>query len=83
MVPLMHRHKFGEILYLLSGSGTDTTNGHKSALSADRALVIPAGTYHSIAPGPNGVTVLSVQFTDTTAAAWEPKNFKGPSACRD
>jgi len=80
-----HRHKFGEILYLLSGSATDTTNGRKTALTGNRAIVIPAETYHDIKPGPKGAVLLDVQFLDTNpkTPGWEPKVYKAPQMCKD
>lgn len=84
-VPAKHRHKFGEILYLLSGSATDTTNGRKTALTGNRAIVIPAETYHDITPGPKGAVLLDVQFLDTNpkTPGWEPKVYKAPQMCKD
>ena len=83
--PAKHRHRFGEILYLLSGSATDTTNGRKTALTGNRAIVIPAETYHSIAPGPKGAILLDVQFLDTNpkTPGWEPQVYKAPQMCKD
>ena len=80
-----HRHKFGEILYLLSGSATDTTNGRKTALTGNRAIVIPAETYHDITPGPKGAVLLDIQFLDTNpkTPGWEPKVYKAPQMCKD
>jgi quercetin dioxygenase-like cupin family protein len=83
--PAKHRHKFGEILYLLSGSATDTTNGRKTVLTGNRAIVIPAETYHEIAPGPKGAVLLDVQFLDNNpkTPGWEPKVYKAPQMCKD
>ena len=79
-----HKHKFGEVLYLLSGSGTNTMNGKTTPLSADSALVVPADTNHTILPTGNGdLTVLDVQFTDKATPGWQPQAFHGPSACAD
>ncbi len=80
-----HRHKFGEILYLLSGSATDTTNGRKTPLTGNRAIVIPAETYHAITPGPMGAVLLDVQFLDTNpkTPGWEPRVYKAPQMCKD
>ena len=78
----MHRHKLGEILYLLSGSGWNAMNGKKTPLSSDAALVIPAATHHEILPGPAGVTLLTVQFTDTKSVSpFEPKKKSVPDVC--
>jgi quercetin dioxygenase-like cupin family protein len=80
----MHKHKFGEIVYLLAGSGTNTMNSKSKMLSADSAIVIPPRTNHVISPLPHGsVTILAVQFTDKAAPAWQPRDFKGPNSCRD
>jgi quercetin dioxygenase-like cupin family protein len=82
--PLPHRHRFGEILYLLSGSGTNTMNGKTLALSADSAIVVPADTDHAIAAkGDSPVTLLAVQFTDAHSPAWSSKTDSGPSVCHD
>jgi quercetin dioxygenase-like cupin family protein len=83
--PVRHRHEFGEILYLLSGSATDTTNGRKTILTGDRAIVIPAETYHDITPGPNGAVLLDIQFLDRNpkTPGWEPKVYKAPELCKD
>lgn len=79
-----HTHKFGEIVYLLSGSGTNTMNGKTTALTADEALVISPGVAHYLMPKGNGdLTVLSVQYMDKTAQGWQPQTFKGPSLCSD
>lgn len=80
-----HRHKFGEILYLLSGSAVDTTNGRKTVLTGNRAVVIPAETYHDIAPGPKGAVLLDIQFLDTNpkTPGWEPQVYKQPQMCKD
>jgi len=80
-----HRHKFGEILYLLSGSATDTTNGRKTVLTGNRAIVIPAETYHDITPGSKGAVLLDVQFLDAkpTTPGWEPVVYKAPQMCKD
>jgi quercetin dioxygenase-like cupin family protein len=84
-VPLMHRHKVGEIIYVLSGTGTNTMNGKTTALSADSAVVVPAGTEHAIGgTGSAGVTVISVQMTDTKSSWFSTKGSnKPPKACRD
>lgn len=83
--PVKHRHKFGEILYLLSGAATDMTNGRKTALTGNRAIVIPAQTYHTITPGPKGAVLLDVQFLDTNpkTPGWEPQVYKAPQMCKD
>jgi len=80
-----HRHKFGEILYLLSGSATDTTNGRKTVLTGNRAIVIPAETYHDITPGPKGAVLLVIQFLDANpkTPGWEPAVYKAPPVCKD
>jgi quercetin dioxygenase-like cupin family protein len=80
----IHHHQFGEIVYLLAGSGTNTMKGATTALSADNAIYIPAGTDHSISPtGSGSVTVLSVQFFGTAAPPWQPKGYNGPNLCHD
>lgn len=79
---VMHSHKFGEILYLLSGNGWNSMNGKKTALSSNAALIIPAGTRHEIVPGPGGVTMFTVQFTDVKSASpFEPKSSAVPDVC--
>ena len=79
----MHKHKLGEIIYLLSGSGSILEqNGKKTPLSSNSAFVIPADAYHRVIPGPQGITVLSVQFTKRHSPTWEPKKSKA-SLCRD
>jgi quercetin dioxygenase-like cupin family protein len=80
-----HRHEFGEIMYLLSGSATDNTNGRKTALTGNRAIVIPAETYHAITPGPRGAVLLDIQFLDANpkTPGWEPKVYKAPELCKD
>lgn len=84
-VPVRHRHEFGEILYLLSGSATDNTNGRKTVLTGNRAIVIPAETYHDVTPGPKGAVLLDIQFLDRNpkTAGWEPKVYKAPELCKD
>lgn len=79
----MHRHKYGEILYLLSGSGSSTIeHGATTALSKDRAIVIPANVYHKLTPtGSAPLTVLSVQFPQRHAAAYDPHQ-KGWDECK-
>ena len=83
--PAKHRHEFGEILYLLSGSATDNTNGRKTALTSNNAIVIPAETYHYISPGPKGAVLLDIQFLDKNpkTPGWEPKVYKVPELCKD
>ncbi len=80
-----HRHEFGEIMYLLSGSATDNTNGRKTVLSGNRAIVIPAETYHDVTSGPKGAVLLDIQFLDTKpkTPGWEPKVYKAPELCKD
>jgi mannose-6-phosphate isomerase-like protein (cupin superfamily) len=80
----IHHHQFGEIVYLLSGSGTNTMKGATTPLSADSAIYIPAGTDHSISPAGSGsVTVLAVQFAGTSGPSWQPKSYNGPYVCHD
>jgi quercetin dioxygenase-like cupin family protein len=83
-LPSEHKHRGGEIVYLLSGSGTNTMNGSTTALTKDRALVIPAGVHHSLLPT-NGstLTVIAVQFSDKARPAFEAVKPKGPAVCRD
>jgi quercetin dioxygenase-like cupin family protein len=80
-----HRHEFGEILYLLSGSATNDTNGRKTVFTGSRAIVIPAETYHAVTPGPNGAVLLDIQFLDANpkTPGWEPKVYKAPELCKD
>lgn len=80
---VIHRHKFGEILYLLSGSGWNVTSGKKTPLSSESVVVIPANTHHQILPGPKGATLLAVQFSDNAASAFEAKNHVVPDYCKD
>ena len=84
-VPLMHRHKVGEIIYVVSGTGTNTMNGKTTALSPDSAIIVPAETEHAIAgTGTAGVTVVSVQMTDTKTSWFKTRGSnKPPKACRD
>jgi quercetin dioxygenase-like cupin family protein len=80
----IHHHQFGEIVYLLAGSGTNTMKGATTPLSADSAIYIPAGTDHSISPAGSGsVTVLAVQFAGTSGPSWQPKSYHGPNVCHD
>jgi quercetin dioxygenase-like cupin family protein len=80
----LHKHKHGEIIYLLSGSGTNTMNGRTSALTQDKALIVPANAVHELRQtGSEPLVVLDVQFTDTKRPSWEPKTYKGPSVCKD
>jgi len=81
----MHRHKVGEVVYVLSGSGTNTMNGKTTALIPDRAVIVPAGTEHAIAgTGSTGVTVISVQISDATSPWFKIRNSNKPlKACRD
>lgn len=83
-VPVMHRHKVGEILYILSGSGTNTMDGKTTALSPDHAIIIPAGTEHALAgTGSAGLTVVSVQVSDTKSPWFKVRNNKKLKACSD
>lgn len=82
-VPLAHTHKYGEILYLLSGSATDTVNGKAVPFSTDAAIVIPAGTVHLVKPGASGVTMLSVQFGDTKSPEFRTTMTKDTYSCKD
>jgi mannose-6-phosphate isomerase-like protein (cupin superfamily) len=80
----IHHHQVGEIVYLLSGSGTNTMKGTTTPLSADSAIYIPPGTDHYISPAGSGsVTVLAVQFTGTSTPSWQPKSYHGPNVCND
>lgn len=84
MKAVPHSHKFGEILYLLNGTGTNTMNGKTTALSSDEALVIAPNTEHYLLPtGSGDLTMLDVQFTDKSAPGWHPTAYRGPSACSD
>jgi len=79
----MHRHKYGEILYLLSGSGSSILeNGSTTVLSKNKAIVIPANVYHKLKPaGTSPLTVLSVQFPDHHSVAYDPRP-KGWDECK-
>lgn len=79
----MHRHKYGEILYLLSGRGSSTIEGSAAtALSQDRAIVIPPNVYHKLTPtGSSPLTVLSVQFPDRHSTSYDPRS-KGADECK-
>ena len=77
-----HRHRYGEILYLLSGSGTSASGNVVTTLSKHRALVIPAQTYHTLNPtGPFGMSVLSVQFPSAHDEGFTPRHPSGPDVC--
>lgn len=80
----MHRHKYGEIVYLLSGSGADQTiDGNKTPLTSSKALFIPPTEVHTIVPtGNTPVSVISVQFTDAKAPAFTAVS-KVPAVCKD
>jgi quercetin dioxygenase-like cupin family protein len=80
----MHRHKYGEIVYLLSGQGADQTiAGKKTPLSPVKALFIPPTEVHTIVPtGKSLLSVISVQFTDATAPAFTAVS-KVPAVCKD
>jgi quercetin dioxygenase-like cupin family protein len=80
----MHRHKYGEIVYLLSGSGADQTiDGKKTPLTTSKALFIPPTEVHTIVPtGNTPVSVISVQFTDAKAPAFIAVS-KVPAVCKD
>ena len=80
----MHRHKYGEIVYLLSGSGADQTiDGKKTPLTSTKALFIPPTEVHTIVPtGNTPVSVISVQFTDAKAPAFTAVS-KVPAVCKD
>ena len=82
-VGALHRHKYGEILYLLSGSGTSTSqDGTVTPLSTDRALVIPPNIYHKVTPtGTAALSVLSVQFPERRAASYDSRP-SGPDQCK-
>jgi quercetin dioxygenase-like cupin family protein len=80
----MHKHKYGEIVYLLSGSGADqNANGTKTPLTPDKALFIPPTEVHTIVPtGNTPVSVISLQFTDAKAPAFTAVS-KVPAVCKD
>jgi quercetin dioxygenase-like cupin family protein len=79
----MHRHKYGEIVYLLSGSGSSTSpNGAVTPLSSDRALVVAPNAYHKLTPtGKSALTVLSVQFPQRHASSYDGRPA-GPDQCK-
>jgi quercetin dioxygenase-like cupin family protein len=82
--PLFHRHKVGEILYVLAGRGSSITAGKATPLLPGHALVIPAGTEHAIASaGAGGLTVLAVQLSDRTSPWWTTRTGENPKACKD
>ena len=82
---LPHRHQAGEILYVISGSGTNRMNGKTTRLVAGHALVIPADVEHEIAgTGANGVTLLAVQMSDVATPFVKPRaGHQNPGACSD
>jgi quercetin dioxygenase-like cupin family protein len=82
--PLFHRHKVGEILYVLAGRGSSITDGKTTPLLPGHAVVIPAGTEHAIASaGASGLTVLAVQLSDRTSPWWTTRSGQNPKACND
>ena len=77
-----HVHAHGEIMYLLSGSGTSSVNGVSTPILPDHAYVIPAGTTHNFtATGTAPLVLLDVQFPDHNQKAFDPKSPSGPDIC--
>jgi mannose-6-phosphate isomerase-like protein (cupin superfamily) len=77
-----HVHAHGEIMYVLSGSGTSSVNGTSTPILADHAYVIPAGKTHDFtAAGTSPLVVLEVQFPEHDQKAFDPKSPSGPDIC--
>jgi mannose-6-phosphate isomerase-like protein (cupin superfamily) len=77
-----HVHAHGEIMYLLSGSGTSSVNGASTPILPDHAYVIPAGKTHNFtATGTSPLVMLEVQFPDHDQKAFDPKSPSGPDIC--
>lgn len=82
-VGAIHRHRHGEIVYLLSGSGESVdANGKVTPYSSDKALVVPANAYHkNVALGPAPLVLLTVQFLSDKGPAFDPRSPSGPDTC--
>lgn len=77
-----HVHASGEIMYLLSGSGTSSVDGKSTPILADHAYVIPAGKTHNFtATGTSPLVLLAVQFPAHDQKAFDPRNPSGPDIC--
>ena len=82
--PLYHRHKVGEILYVLAGHGSSISDGKTTPLLPGQVLIVPAKTEHAItATGASGLTVLAVQLSDRKSPWWKTRNGEKPKACND
>lgn len=46
----LHRHGFGEVYYVLEGSGTMSVSGEKREVSGGDCVFIPEGSPHNIRP---------------------------------
>lgn len=54
-----HRHLLSEEIYLLvEGGGTMELDGEEREVRADDAILIPAGAWHTLTAGPQGVRLL-------------------------
>jgi len=54
-----HYHAVSEEIYLIvAGSGTMELDGDEQTVSADDAVLIPAGSWHTLTGGPEGVRLL-------------------------
>ncbi len=54
-----HYHAISEEIYLLvDGSGTMELDGEERQVGADDAILIPAGAWHMLTAGPEGVRLL-------------------------
>ena len=78
-----HKHPGGEIIYLLSGNGSNVMNGKATPLSKSEAVYVPGGVFHDYQPSPGStLTVLVVQFSDKAMHAYQPKKHD-PIICKD
>jgi len=54
-----HYHRLSEEIYLLvAGGGVMEVDGEERKVGADDAILIPAGAWHTLTAGPDGVRLL-------------------------
>jgi quercetin dioxygenase-like cupin family protein len=80
----MHRHKYGEVAYLLSGNAANQTkDGKQATLTKDKAVFIPPTMIHTFVPTGHGpASVISIQFTDAKLPAFTSVSI-APAICKD
>ena len=77
-----HHHNGTDIIYVISGKGTNTMNGVTRNLRQDDVVVVPRGVDHSVQSTKHStITVLSIQIVDK-GETYLPKTAR-PNICRD